>query len=354
MLHEQAHASPGEHEAPDRDAWQALLPHRAALLRMARARVSAADAEDVVAEALLRTVGKDVEASQVGAYLNVVVRNLCTDLLRDQAMGAHREAYSVQHGGPEPAVEEAVCDRAEAQWLAGQLGALPARQQQALALRARGLTLEVVARELGASYKTTESLLSRARAAARARLETTYGLPLVSALVPKGWGAATTAAPVAVGTVMAGVMVTALLGLQTGGGRPSPDLATTPVGAVPAAAAPIAPPIARRPPGRALSRTVVQRTDRTQVTAPSRLAATPVPSSPKPKGRTIVAGQTVDGPLGVQVTGGDVVQHDEDRTFQQSAADCLRYHSQPGNLARLTTEGTCPPDRIHDDEDRGQ
>ncbi len=328
MLHEQAHAGPGEHEAPDRDAWQALLPHRAALLRLARARVPAADAEDVVAEALLRTVGKDVEASQVGAYLNVVVRNLCTDLLRDQAMGAHRQAYSVRHGGPEPAADEAVCDRAEAQWLAGQVAALPARQQQALALRARGLTLEVVARELGASYKTTESLLSRARAAARARLEATYGVPFISALVPKGWGAATTAAPVAVGTAMAGVMVTALLGLQAGGSPPSPGLATTPVSAVPAAA-PIASPVALRPPVRALSRTVVQRAERTQVTAPSSLAATSVPSSPKPKGRTIVAGPNVDGPLGVQVTGGDVVHHHEDRTFQQSPKPACATTASP-------------------------
>ena len=153
---------------------------------------------------------------------------------------------------------------------------------------------------------------------------------------------------------MAGVMVTALLGLQAGGSPPSPGLATTPVSVVPAATASIAPPVALTPSGRVLSRTVVQRAGRTQATAPSSLAATSVPSSPRPKRRTIVAGPAVDGPLGVQVTGGDVVHHHEDRTFQESAGDCLRYHSQPGNLARLTTEGTCPPDRINDDEDRGQ
>lgn len=140
---------------PDTARWTALWAHRDALLRVARRRVpDPADAEDCVSEAMLRAAvfaGLDVE--RAGAFLTAVVVRLCADL--------HREARRVPVAladDQEPSPEAAVCDRAEAVWLAGLVAAhLTDREQAAVRCRAWG------APALG-SAKAEATAVARARA----------------------------------------------------------------------------------------------------------------------------------------------------------------------------------------------
>ncbi|MFI1937194.1 RNA polymerase sigma factor [Streptomyces purpureus] len=94
----------------------------------------------------------------------------------------HREAdpgraAALVPPGPAP-VDELVCDRAEAKWLAVRSGELPARQAEALWLKSEDLDVGQVARKMGLSYRTVESLLARARRTLRNSLAATLALAL--------------------------------------------------------------------------------------------------------------------------------------------------------------------------------
>jgi len=164
----------------DDERWQRMWSHREELLKVARRRsMSQEDAEDAVHEAMLRAAERpDLDDERLGAWLTTVTMRLCVDRYRQ----VNREA-EVHAGpklitpGPVP-VEEAVCDRAEAKWLAVRSGELPARQAEALRLKSEDLDVGQVAVRMGLSYRTVESLLARARRTLRNSLAATLGFVL--------------------------------------------------------------------------------------------------------------------------------------------------------------------------------
>ncbi|MFI7136830.1 sigma-70 family RNA polymerase sigma factor [Streptomyces massasporeus] len=172
------------HAADER--WRHMWSHREHLLKVARRRsMSAEDAEDAVHEAMLRAAERpDLDEERLAAWLTTVTMRLCVDRYRQ----VHREAEvrtspTLVTPGPVP-VEEAVCDRAEAKWLAVRSGELPARQAEALRLKSQDLDVGQVAVRMGLSYRTVESLLARARRTLRQSLAATLGC----ALFLIGWG----------------------------------------------------------------------------------------------------------------------------------------------------------------------
>lgn len=155
------------------DAWaRAVWAHREELLRMARRRTgSVADAADVVDEALARALAAPgLDADRVGAWLNVVTRNLCADLDRERARAPRREAYERRLAGRSPTPEDLVLAAERAAEIRARLDRLPARQLEAVLLRASGLPVGEVAERMGVTYKVAEGLLDRARAALRGLL----------------------------------------------------------------------------------------------------------------------------------------------------------------------------------------
>ncbi|WP_432030086.1 sigma-70 family RNA polymerase sigma factor [Streptomyces sp. 1222.5] len=170
---------PADTAAAD-ERWQRMWSHREQLLKVARRRsMSQEDAEDAVHEAMLRAAERpDLDDERLGAWLTTVTMRLCVDRHRQ----VNREAEvgsrpTLVAPGPVP-LEEAVCDRAEAKWLAVRSGELPARQAEALRLRSEDLDVSQVAVRMGLSYRTVESLLARARRTLRASLAGTLGLVL--------------------------------------------------------------------------------------------------------------------------------------------------------------------------------
>ncbi|MFE5893974.1 sigma-70 family RNA polymerase sigma factor [Streptomyces sp. NPDC056462] len=184
-----AAGTPAEmHAAADR--WQRMWGHREQLLKVARRRsMSAEDAEDAVHEAMLRAAERpDLDDERLAAWLTTVTMRLCIDRYRQ----VNREAQvhtspTLVSPGPVP-VEEAVCDRAEAKWLAVRSGELPARQAEALRLKSEDLDVGQVAVRMGLSYRTVESLLARARRTLRQSLAATLGCALFLIGRPRGSG----------------------------------------------------------------------------------------------------------------------------------------------------------------------
>ncbi|WP_405873914.1 sigma-70 family RNA polymerase sigma factor [Streptomyces sp. NBC_00005] len=162
------------------DRWQRMWSHREQLLKVARRRsMSPEDAEDAVHEAMLRAAERpDLDDERIGAWLTTVTMRLCVDRYRQVNREAEvRSSPTLVAPGPVP-VEEAVCDRAEAKWLAVRSGELPARQAEALRLKSEDLDVGQVAVRMGLSYRTVESLLARARRTLRNSLAGTLGLAL--------------------------------------------------------------------------------------------------------------------------------------------------------------------------------
>ncbi|WP_306187459.1 RNA polymerase sigma factor [Streptomyces sp. MK5] len=210
------------------ERWQRMWSHREQLLKVARRRsMSQEDAEDAVHEAMLRAAERpDLDDERLGAWLTTVTMRLCVDRYRQ----VHREAEvgsrpTLVAPGPIP-VEEAVCDRAEAKWLAVRSGELPARQAEALRLRSEDLDVSQVAMRMGLSYRTVESLLARARRTLRASLAGTLGLVLflVGRGRPRGGGYAQAVAvtSTAATLVVAGFMLPYALDGGGSGNGPAP------------------------------------------------------------------------------------------------------------------------------------
>ncbi|MGW0610098.1 RNA polymerase sigma factor [Streptomyces sp. NPDC002788] len=177
--------TPAEMDAAD-ERWRRMWSHREHLLKVARRRsMSAEDAEDAVHEAMLRAAERpDLDDERLGAWLTTVTMRICVDRYRQVNREAEvRTSPTLIAPGPVP-VEEAVCDRAEAKWLAVRSGELPARQAEALRLKSQDLDVGQVAVRMGLSYRTVESLLARARRTLRQSLAATLGV----ALFLIGWG----------------------------------------------------------------------------------------------------------------------------------------------------------------------
>jgi len=152
--------------------WRLALSHKQDLLAVARRRPGCReDAEDAVAEAMLRAVTFDgLDEDRIGAWMTRTLMNLCADRGRDLARGPQRHAYSIRMSLPAPGPEEQVTERLHATYATEQVGALPDGQREALLLKASGIPVGDVARRMGLGYKATESLLSRARATLRLSL----------------------------------------------------------------------------------------------------------------------------------------------------------------------------------------
>lgn len=162
------------------ERWQRAWSHREDLLRVARRRsVSPEDAEDAVHEAMLRAAEQPhLDDERLGAWLTTVTMRLCVDRHRQVNREAQvRTSPRLHPPGPIP-VDEAVCDQAEARWLARRSSELPARQAEALWLKSEDLDVGQVATKMGLSYRTVESLLARARRTLRNSLAATLGLVL--------------------------------------------------------------------------------------------------------------------------------------------------------------------------------
>jgi RNA polymerase sigma factor (sigma-70 family) len=138
------------------------------------------DAEDAVHEAMVRAAERaNVDDDRLGAWVTSVTVRLCVDRFRQVSREAQVQMRWVQATLGEATVEEAVCDRAEAVWLAGRSGDLPARQAQALSLQAEGLDLSQIAHRTGLSYQAVQSLLARARRTLRAALAGTLAVAVL-------------------------------------------------------------------------------------------------------------------------------------------------------------------------------
>lgn len=193
------------------ERWQRVWSHRERLLKVARRRsVNVEDAEDAVHEAMVRaTERRDVDESRLGAWLTSVTIRLCIDRFRQVGREAEAHARSVRAIPAQPTVDEPVCDRAEAKWLADRSRDLPDRQEQVLGLRAQGLDLAQIAQQTGLSYQAARSLLARAR---RTLLATLAGTLSVAVWLWRGrpW-AAGGGAPTA--TLASAVVTLAIAGL---------------------------------------------------------------------------------------------------------------------------------------------
>ncbi|MEV6318444.1 sigma-70 family RNA polymerase sigma factor [Streptomyces sp. NPDC051776] len=160
------------------ERWARMWSHREELLKVARRRsMSVEDAEDAVHEAMLRAMeNPHVEDERLGAWLTTVTMRLCVDRYRQINREAQVGSRSTLAAPPPAPVEEVVCDRAEAMWVAGRSGDLPARQAEALWLKSEDLDVDQVARKMGLSYRTVESLLARARRTLRNSLAGTLAI----------------------------------------------------------------------------------------------------------------------------------------------------------------------------------
>jgi len=135
------------------------------------------DAEDAVHEAMVRAAeNANVDDARLGAWLTSVTIRLCVDRFRQLNREAEVYTRSARAAAGPATVEEAVCDQAEAKWLAGRSADLPIRQAEVLSLRAQGLDLAQISQHTGLSYQAVRSLLARARRALRAVLAATLVL----------------------------------------------------------------------------------------------------------------------------------------------------------------------------------
>jgi RNA polymerase sigma factor (sigma-70 family) len=156
----------------ERDQWLRreadVMAHRPRLLRMAVARTTTReDAEDVVAEAIARCLAFDeLDNERLGPFLTSVTVRLCIDRHRHVVM-ASRVHQQLVHEDVDLGPEDAVCDQAEAAWVAGLVASLPERQRQVLTAKADGMSCDEIASRFQLSYKAVESSLARARAAIR-------------------------------------------------------------------------------------------------------------------------------------------------------------------------------------------
>ncbi|TVZ92351.1 RNA polymerase sigma factor [Streptomyces sp. BK340] len=219
--------TPADAQAAD-ERWQRMWSHREQLLKVARRRsMSLEDAEDAVHEAMLRAAERpELDDERLGAWLTTVTMRLCVDRHRQ----VHRESEvsgspTLHAPGPVP-VDEAVCDRAEAKWVAVRSGELPGRQAEALRLKSEDLDVSQVAVQMGLSYRTVESLLARARRTLRASLAGTLGvvLFLLRRGRPRGAGKAQAAAVTSTAATLAvaGFVLPYALGGGGGTGAPAP------------------------------------------------------------------------------------------------------------------------------------
>lgn len=156
---------PAAQEPVDHELWATAWEHRPLLLGLARQRVDAHDAEDIVSEAMLRaaTTG-NIQEGALRPWLVTTTLRLCADDHRRTARERRRDQrLAAGECVTTPGADEEVLDLVQAEWLAEQVDRLPERQARALWLRAHGHDIASIAVQMVLPYKTVESLLSRGR-----------------------------------------------------------------------------------------------------------------------------------------------------------------------------------------------
>lgn len=289
-------------------------------MRIARGRgLSPQDAEDCVHEAMLRVVARaDVDEERIGALLTTVVVNSAVDFHRraktsNRVMAKAAVILSTRNEG-DPAT--AVCDRDFACWTARLVDHLPASQRQALMARADGQAVSDIAVDMSTSAKAVESLISRARAAARSAMAS--GLAAAVGFARRLKPFPTMAAAAATG---AAVVVVALPTLHLT--RPGPGVehadprsprapSVTELAANSQPASPMPAHHANRAPAAG--------------TGGGTGDASPVSGQPGGTGHTVVGGQ-VTAPDGSTTAGGhvDYERRPSDKTFEEKVSECVQY-----------------------------
>ena len=184
------------------------------------------EAEDAAQQTFLsayRALLGGSEPREPAAWLATIARNECWARIRARMREplATGEAEAAMGALPDPLVEAIRSEQLGVFWAA--ISALPAQQREALLLREfGGLTYDELGRALGVSQSAVESLLFRARARLRGRLQAAYaafnlvgwvsGIQDAVARVLAGGGPAGVAAKV-VGAPIAAKAVTAVVGV---------------------------------------------------------------------------------------------------------------------------------------------
>jgi DNA-binding CsgD family transcriptional regulator len=205
---------------------------------------------------------------------------------------------------PEPSPEQLVLDRETAATAVRRLSRLPERQREALLLRSAGFGINEIARELDVSYKTAESLLSRARAFMR-KTVVLGGAILVAVL--RGLRRNTKSAPVLAAAIFA-------LALGTGSSitRPAPV----------APGATHGPALAVKVLGRSASSSAPRLAHRTPRTSSSRSLVGEQTGGPPPRIALVKPTRIRSGPAHAQTPG--VSYGHTDETILQTTDRCLR------------------------------
>lgn len=125
------------------------------------------DAEDCVQDALVAALSKRVgEIDDVEGWVATVSRRRAVDVVRHRA-ATKRALTRVGSDVDAGDVADDVAARAEANWLAGRLGELPTTTAAVVRQLADGASLAEAAVELGLTYRSAESHVTRARRWAR-------------------------------------------------------------------------------------------------------------------------------------------------------------------------------------------
>ena len=307
---------PPQPDAGSADSWHQAWAHRDALLRVARSRsLNHADAEDAVAEALVRShEDNNVDFQRVGAWLTTVTVRLCADSARDRARHSKRLAYQLRQGvaavdhGPD------ICDRAEANWVARQMSALPERQRRALELRAQGADIASVAAQMQVSYRVADGLLQRAKAHMRAVLATSAAwliaaIGLLNSLLRRRASEATVGVAVVSTALIVGIFDASQQNPEASPGPVSRAALTDGSPRLTLAARPPAPPSGTRTP-RVADDAAAQRPAQLPETSTSLAVAT------RPSHTLRAASATV--------TDGGSSYERREQSFLQSVEECLR------------------------------
>jgi RNA polymerase sigma factor (sigma-70 family) len=203
---------------------------RPAMLRLARRRCrSLDDAEDVVGQAILAALHSAVPDSELEPWLGRVVINLCAQSQRGHYRDLRLLARAAQHAElVDDGLEERVVSRLVALHIAPAANRLPERQREVLELRSEGMSVAAIATELGLSYKTVESLLSRARAALRTAAKPLLGALAPLALLRRRWARGTVAVLAPSAMVALGIALIPSPGVGASGAFTSLRAAATP------------------------------------------------------------------------------------------------------------------------------